>query len=68
MAMLVFFAASMAQARGITQIIDATGDGMGNPLESTQGIAVDEVGTVYVTGRFSHNAFAITDAGITEII
>ena len=53
----------------ITQIIDRTGDGAGNGLDSPQGIAVDGAGTVYVTGRDSDNAFKITPGGvITEII
>ena len=53
----------------ITEIIDATGDGAGNPLFSPFDIAVDGSGNVYVTGLGTDNAFKITPAGgITEII
>ena len=53
----------------ITEIIDATGDGAGNPLDGPEGIAVDGSGNVYVTGRISDKAFKITPGGlITEII
>ena len=52
-----------------TEIIDATGDGAGNPLGFPSGIAVDGAGNVYVTGQFSDNAFQVTPSGgITEII
>ncbi len=58
----------MAQG-DITEIIDASGDGAGNPLDGSISIAVDGAGTVYVTGYDSDNAFRITPAGkITEII
>ena len=52
------------------EIIDSTGDGGGNTLNSPRGIAVDTAGNVYVTGGFpGHNAFKITPGGaITEII
>ena len=53
----------------ITEIINATGDGGGNILTSTQGIAVDGAGNVYVSARNTANAFKITPGGvITEII
>jgi len=53
----------------ITEIIDSTGDGGGNPLTAPRGIAVDGTGNVYVTGLSSDNAFKITPGGvITEII
>ena len=43
----------------ITEIIDSTGDGAGNPLDAPEGIAVDGLGNVYVTGYTSDNAFKI---------
>ncbi len=46
-------------AAQITEIIDATGDGAGNPLDAPAGVAVDGSGNVYVTGYFSDNAFKI---------
>ncbi len=53
----------------ITEIIDETGDGGGNVLESAAGIAVDGSGVVYVAGLMSNNAFKITPEGvIAEII
>ena len=53
----------------ITEIIDATGDGGGNTLDTPLGVAVDGSGNVYVGGGGSHNVFRITPGGtITEII
>ncbi len=43
----------------ITEIIDSTGDGLGNRLNGLYGIAVDDAGNAYVTGRSSDNAFKI---------
>ena len=59
-------------ANVVTEIIDASGDGSGNALGGTIGIAVDAAGNVYVTGDNTGNAFKITDPGganvVTEII
>jgi hypothetical protein len=62
----------------ITEIIDSTGDGGGNPLGRAQGVAVDSSDNVYVVGHTSHNIFKIATPGtcstngtpctITEII
>ncbi len=58
-----------AYSKTITEIIDFTGDGGGNMLNTPFGVAVDGSGNVYVTGFFSHNAFRIDPNGtITEII
>jgi DNA-binding beta-propeller fold protein YncE len=43
----------------ITEIIDATGDGAGNPLDLPAAIALDVSGNVYVAGRDSDNAFRL---------
>jgi len=43
----------------ITEIIDSTGDGGGNPLSEPFDVATDSSGTVFVTGRVSNNAFKI---------
>ena len=63
------FPAPSIVAAQITEIIDSTGDGMGNTLNYPEGIAVDGNGNVYVAGIDSDNAFKITSGGvITEII
>jgi len=43
----------------ITEIIDSTGDGGGNPLTEPFDVATDSSGNVFVTGRLSDNAFKI---------
>ncbi len=45
----------------ITEFIDATGDGAGNPLGLPYGIAVDASGDVYLTGLGSDNAFKVPE-------
>ena len=35
----------------ITEIIDSTGDGLGNTLNAAVGVVVDSHGNVYVTGK-----------------
>jgi hypothetical protein len=58
-----------AAGQNITEVIDVTGDGMGNALDFPEGIAVDDFGNVYMTGAGSDNAFKITPGGvITQII
>jgi len=47
----------------ITEIIDSTGDGGGNGLDTANDLAVDASGNVYVVGLFSDNAFKITLGG-----
>jgi sugar lactone lactonase YvrE len=59
----------MSPAGVVTDLIDATGDGAGNPLSSPWDVAIDGTGNVYVVGRNSDNAFKVTPGGvITEII
>jgi len=43
----------------VTQIMDAVGDGAGNPLEQPYYLAVDGSENVYVTGFFSNNALKL---------
>jgi hypothetical protein len=61
--------ASSAVAWTVTEIIDATGDGVGNTLSFPHGVAVDGSGNVYVADPNSRNVFQITPGGtITEIL
>ena len=53
-------------AKTITEIIDSTGDGAGNPLDQPEAIAVDDSGNVYVAGLSSNNAFQIEPNGVFE--
>ncbi len=46
-------------ASEITEIIDETGDGAGNPPYGPRGVAVDSSGSVYVSGHLSDNVFRI---------
>lgn len=62
----------------IAEIMDASGDGGGNTLDTPLGVAVDGAGNVYVTGGVSDNVFRIaasttcstggTPCTITEIV
>jgi sugar lactone lactonase YvrE len=55
----------------ITEIVDSTGDGMGNPLTDPAGLATTTGDVVYVSGRGSNNVFRIPpgpDGLVTEII
>ncbi|MEM7306943.1 MAG: SBBP repeat-containing protein [Planctomycetota bacterium] len=53
----------------VSTVIDASGDGAGNPLSAPSQITVDAAGNVYIAGAGSDNAFRITPAGvITELI
>jgi sugar lactone lactonase YvrE len=61
--------ATTASAQTVTRLIDATGDGAGNPLSSPADIAVDGLGNAYVAGVDSHNVFRISPEGaISRII
>jgi len=67
--MLLAAPALQAQSFQIHVLINANGDGSGNPLSSVGGITADESGNVFVAGALSNNAFRITPEGvITEII
>jgi len=59
---------SPPRAHAISQIIDATGDGV-HPLTDADAVVVDATGAVYVEGVQSDNVFKIEPGGmITEII
>jgi len=56
----------MVEADGtIAEIITAAGDGAGNSLDSTSGIAVAD-SSVYVSGFESRNAFRVTFAPVFD--
>jgi hypothetical protein len=64
----VIVAATPATTR-VTEIIDASGDGAGNGLDSPSRPVADAAGNVFVSGSDSDNVFRITPAGaITEIV
>jgi streptogramin lyase len=53
----------------ITQIMDASGDGLGNTLDSPGDLALDASGNLFVAGVGSSNVFKIEPGGaITQII
>jgi len=53
----------------ITELIDATGAGLGQALQTPEAVAADAAGNVYVAGRESDNAFRIAvDGTITRLI
>lgn len=53
----------------ITQVMDASGDGAGNPLTETTSVFVDDAGTLFVTGYSSANAFRVErPAPLTPLI
>ena len=54
---------SGAVAQTITEIIDSTGDGSGNGLNVSEGVALDSAGNVFVAGRNSVNVFKIATPG-----
>ncbi len=50
-------------------LMGGEGDGAGNPLTNTRGIAIDAAGNLYVSAWSSDNAFKMTPGGvITEIL
>jgi len=53
----------------ITDVLNASGDGMGHALNNPRSLDVDPDGTLYVAGRESSNVFRVTPEGaITQII
>jgi uncharacterized protein YjiK len=53
----------------ITEILDSTGDGLGNTLFGAAGVAIDASDNVYVSGWGTENVFKITPAGVvSEVI
>ena len=58
-----------AQGDTITKMMDSSGDGLGHPLYAAEGVAVDDSGNAYITGKYSDNVFKITPGGvITQIM
>jgi DNA-binding beta-propeller fold protein YncE len=64
------FEIDLSGTPSVTEILDATGAGPGQPLDNPFGIALHEAtGDVYVAGFHSDNAFRIEPGGaVTEII
>jgi DNA-binding beta-propeller fold protein YncE len=52
----------------IDEIIDSTGDGLGNTLDEPYGLAVDSEGNVYVSGNLSENVFKISVPTACEVV
>jgi len=54
----------------VVEIIDEVGDGGPNPLDGAFGVATDDLGNAFVSGRFgdSDNVFKITPAGVVTSI
>ena len=59
---LLVLARAASASHGATEIIDATGDGAGNPLDRASSVAVHPSGNVYVTGLDSDGALYATSA------
>jgi len=57
---LAALAAAPAAAQHVTQVIDRSGDGRGNPLGEPRDLALDEDDNLYVVGYGSDNVFRIT--------
>lgn len=55
-------------SQAVSQIIDGSGAGPGSALDGANYLAVDSVGTVYVTGVHSDNAFQILSPGLTNAV
>jgi len=51
----------------ITEIIDSTGDGGGNPLFFPVGVLIDSAGNAFVTGNTSNNVFKIGGAAVPTL-
>jgi hypothetical protein len=54
----------IAPGGAVTEILDATGDGLGNPLNGPRQLATDAAGNVYVTGWHSRNVFKVAPGGV----
>lgn len=48
----------------ITEIMDSTGDGIGNELNFPSGIAIDSEDNIYITSLSGSNVFQISDGGV----
>ena len=62
-ALLVLWTATDSSSQTITEIIDATGDGAGNLMDSPIEMRLDRDGNLFVVASLSDNAFRITQAG-----
>ena len=56
---LLALSSTSGETLSITEIVDETGDGGANQLNFPEGIALDEMGNVYLSGAGSNNAFRI---------
>lgn len=65
---LLLVSAARGSAQTVT-IIEASGDGQGQPLSGPRGLAISSSGQVYVAGAVSDNVFEISpDGAVREIL
>lgn len=67
--LLVCSVAAAGQAQTVTEILDWTGDGVGNFLSGPNAIARDSTGNLFIIGAGTNNAFRISpDGQVTQIL